>query len=235
MAASRRRRSFGAERAGSSSWAAMPASAAVERDRHAPRTKLGAPEKCDARRIRRGRRRVDGRRRGSRRRCCCRPAPAERSLTCDVVAPRADRRRVVAADSPPQRLRGGRGDLDRRRDRRRGARAGRAEHALRRDVGGGVPRQRHRRAVVAVGGVAARSVAGVAALRCRGNEAPRQSQRWPRRESVVPCLESSDTCRYLHGDLPSGRHRTARTGRIGSPDLAQTPRRPPVRGGRGWL
>ena len=39
----------------------------------------------------------------------------------------------------------------------------------------------------------------------------------------MPCLESSDTCRYLHGGLPSGCHRTARTGRIGSPGLTGPP------------
>ncbi len=47
--------------------------------------------------------------------------------------------------------------------------------------------------------------------------------------------EPSDTCSYLHGGLPSGRHRTVRTGRIGSPGPSDPPKTTCSGGLTGWI
>jgi len=64
---------------------------------------------------------------------------------------------------------------------------------------------------------------GSAACALTGTSAAAAATTATRMERRAMSGNPSDTCRYLHGELPTGRHRTVGTGRIGSP----SPVRPP--------
>ena len=156
-----------------------------------------------------------------------RPVPEPQEVVgLDVVAPGAVGRVRQWPRPAPRRRRPE--DRDRRRRPSR-AGAGDAEQL----PGQGV----RRRPPSATGARAAgaRGSRGDAACALAGTSAAATATMATRMERRAMSGNPSDTCCYLHGELPSGRHRTAGTGRIGSACPARPPEDHLFGGAAGWI